>query len=132
MPLTANALAKKLGCAWVTVRRAIAKGELKAVWDSNRRAWLVEDGRELVFFQMRLAGMGDVRQQRCERMKTLWQTGKLRPRRRKVQVQVIERWKRPSVVVVGEGIMQRSHPITWREGEGVASCPVCGSSLKVQ
>jgi len=73
-----------------------------------------------------------VRRERSERMRSLWQTGKLRPRRRKVQVQVIERWKRPSVVVVGEGIMQRSHPITWREGEGVASCPVCGSSLKVQ
>ena len=131
MPLTANALAKKLGCAWVTVRRAITKGELKAVWDSDRRAWLVEDGRELTLFRARLDYLRSVRQQRRERMKVLWRTGKLRPRRRKrvvVQVQV----QRPTVVAIGQGIYERTAPIRWHGDEGSFCCPSCAAPLKVR
>jgi len=131
MALTANALAKRLNCAWATVRKAIARGELKAVFDRERRAWLIEDGRELVFFKMRLASLHATRQQRRERMQALWKLGRLKPRgRQKVAVQVV--MKRPSMVVIGEGVMQRSRPITWRESEGIASCPICGSVLKVR
>ena len=131
MALTANALAKRLNCAWATVRKAIARGELKAVFDRERRAWVIEDGRELVFFKMRLASLHATRQQRRERMQALWKLGRLKPRgRQKVAVQVV--MKRPSMVVIGEGVMQRSRPITWRESEGFASCPVCGSVLRVR
>jgi len=131
MALTANALAKRLNCAWATVRKAIARGELKAVFDRERRAWLIEDGRELVFFKMRLASLHATRQQRRERMQALWKLGRLKPRgRQKVAVQVV--MKRPSMVVIGEGVMQRSRPITWRESEGVTCCPTCGASLKVR
>jgi len=131
MALTANALAKRLNCAWATVRKAIARGELKAVFDRERRAWLIEDGRELVFFKMRLASLHATRQQRRERMQALWKLGRLKPRgRQKVAVQVV--MKRPSMVVIGEGVMQRSRPITWRESEGITSCPTCGALLKVR
>ena len=133
MALTANALAKKLGCAWVTVRRAIAKGELRAIWDSDRRAWLVEDGRELTLFSARLDYLRSVRQQRRERMKTLWRTGKLRPRKQKrFQVQVIERLKRPTIIAVGQGIYSRTAPIRWQGDEGETCCPSCAALLKVK
>ena len=133
MALTANALAKKLGCAWVTVRRAIAKGELRAIWDSDRRAWLVEDGRELTLFRARLDYLRSVRQQRRERMKTLWRTGKLRPRKpKRVQVQVAERLKRPSIVAVGQGVYLRTVGIVWRGDEGETHCPSCAVPLKVR
>jgi len=132
MALTANALAKKLGCAWKTVHRAIKRGELKAVWDGTRRAWLIEDGRELLF-RARLDYLRSVRQQRRERMKTLWQQGKLRPRKQKrVQVQVVERWKRPTVIAVGQGIYSRTAPIRWQGDEGAATCPVCASRLQIK
>jgi hypothetical protein len=130
--LSARQLAQRLGCSRSMVRKAISDGLLKAR-KVHPTLWAIEvDQHDLALFCAKLKHLKEVRRSRAERMRSLWQTGKLRPRRRKVQVQVIERWKRPSVVVVGEGIMQRSHPITWREGEGVASCPVCGSSLKVQ
>ena len=131
MALTANALAKKLGCAWVTVRRAIAKGELRAIWDSDRRAWLVEDGRELTLFSARLDYLRSVRQQRRERMKTLWRTGKLRTKRRK-RVEVVERWKRPTVIAVGQGVYTRTAPIRWQGDEGETCCPSCAALLKVK
>ena len=131
MPLTANALAKKLGCAWVTVRRAITKGELKAVWDSDRRAWLVEDGRELAFFRARLDYLRQVRQQRRERLKALWKSGRLKPRKqRKVAVQVV--MKRPTVVISGQGSFARTVGIVWQDNEGSFCCPSCAAPLKVR
>ena len=133
MAWTVNSLAQKLGCAWKTVKRAIVKGELKATWDGDRRAWLVENGRELVFFKMRLASLHATRQQRRERMQALWKLGRLKPRKpKRVQVQVVERWKRPSMVVIGEGVMQRSFPILWRGDEGETHCPSCAVPLKVR
>jgi hypothetical protein len=135
MAVTANALAKKLGCAWVTIKRAIRRGELKAVWEGERREWVVEEGRELAFFRARLDYLHRLRYERAERMRTLWQVGKLKPRKRK-QVQatvVIERLKRPSLLSVGQGIGTRTMPIIWRnDKEGETHCPSCGTALKVR
>jgi hypothetical protein len=134
MALTANALAKKLGCAWVTIKRAIKRNELPATWDSERREWLVEEGRELVFFCARLDYLRHVRRERAERMKLLWKVGRLKPRRRKqVPTVVIERLKRPSLLSVGQGIGTRTMPIVWRsDQEGESHCPACGMTLKVR
>jgi hypothetical protein len=133
MALTANQLAKKLGCAWVTVRRAIKRGELKAVWDEARREWLIEEGRELAFFRARLDYLRHLRRERAERMRLLWKIGRLRPRRRKqVPTVVVERLKRPSLISVGQGLGARTMPISWQGNEGQAACPVCGTPLKVR
>jgi len=133
MAWTVNSLAQKLGCAWRTVKRAIVKGELKAIWDSDRRAWLIEDGRELAFFRARLDYLRQVRRERSERMKALWHAGKLRPRKpKRVQVQVIERLKRPTIIAVGQGIYTRTAPIRWQGDEGETCCPSCAALLKVK
>jgi hypothetical protein len=133
MALTANALAKKLGCAWVTIKRAIRRGELKGVWDEARREWRIEEGRELSFFRARLDYLRHVRRERAERMRTLWQVGKLRPRRkRQVQTVIVERLKRPSLLSVGLGLGTRTMPIGWQGNEGQAACPVCGTALKIR
>jgi hypothetical protein len=134
MAVTANALAKKLGCAWVTVRRAIKRGELNATWDSERREWLIEEGRELVFFLARLNYLRHLRCERAERMKLLWKVGGLKPRRRKqVPTVIVERLKRPSLLSVGQGIGTRTMPIVWRDDrEGESACPACGMTLKVR
>jgi hypothetical protein len=134
MALTANQLAKKLGCAWVTVKRAIKRNELPATWDSERREWLIEEGRELVFFCARLDYLRHVRRERAERMRLLWKIGRLRPRRRRqVQAVIVERWKRPLWLAVGQGIGTRTSPIVWRsDQEGESHCPSCGTALKVR
>jgi hypothetical protein len=132
--LTANALAKKLGCAWKTIQRAIKRGELPATWDEARREWLIEEGRELAFFRARLDYLRRVRCERAERMRTLWQVGKLRPRRkRQAQTVVVERLKRPSWLAVGQGLGTRTAPIVWRgDKEGESHCPSCGTALKIR
>jgi hypothetical protein len=134
MALTANQLARRLNCAWITIKRAIKRGELKAVWDSARREWVIEEGRELAFFRAKLEHWKEVRRFRSSLMKTLWQTGRLRPRRRKqVQTIVVERLKRPSLLLVGQGIGTRTMPIVWRDDrEGESHCPSCGAALKVR
>ena len=133
MALTANALARRLNCAWVTVRRAIKRGELKAVWDEARREWVIEEGRELAFFRARLDYLRRVRCERAERMRTLWQIGKLRPRRRKqVPTVVVERLKRPLMVTVGQGATARTVSIVWQGDEGQAACPCCASPLRIR
>jgi hypothetical protein len=133
MALTANALAKKLGCAWVTVRRAIQRGELKAVWDKERREWLIESERDIALFRARLEYLKEVRRFRSLLMKTLWQTGRLKPRRQKqVPTVVVERLKRPSLISVGQGLGTRTMPIGWQGNEGQAACPVCGTALKIR
>jgi IS30 family transposase len=133
MALTANALAKKLGCAWKTIQRAIQRGELKAVWDEARREWRIEEGRELAFFRARLDYLRHLRCERAERMKWLWKVGRLCPRRRKqVPTVVVERLKRPSWLAIGQGIGTRTAPIVWRSAqEGESHCPACGMALKV-
>jgi hypothetical protein len=134
MALTANALAKKLGCAWKTIKRAIQRGELRATWDDERREWRIEEGRELVFFCARLDYLRHARRERSERMRLLWKIGRLRPRRRKqVPIVVVERLKRPSWLAVGQGIGARTAPIVWRsDQEGESHCPSCGTALKVR
>jgi len=133
MALTANQLAKKLGCAWVTIKRAIKRGELKAVWDGERREWLIEEGRELVFFCARLDYLRHVRRERSERMRLLWKVGRLRPRRRKqVPTVVVERLRKPLTVTVGQGATARTVGIVWQGDEGLAACPCCASPLKIR
>jgi hypothetical protein len=133
MALTANALAKKLGCAWKTIQRAIKRGELRAVWDEARREWLIEEGRELTFFRAKLEHWKEVRRERAERMKLLWKVGRLRPRRRKqVPTVVVERLRRPSWLAVGQGLGTRTAPISWQGNEGQAACPICGTALKIR
>jgi len=133
MALTANQLARRLNCAWMTVKRAIKRNELPATWDSERREWLIEEGRELVFFCARLDYLRHVRRERAERMRLLWKIGRLRPRRRKqVPTVVVERLKRPSLISVGQGLGTRTMPIDWQGNEGQAACPVCGTALKIR
>jgi hypothetical protein len=133
MALTANALARRLNCAWVTVKRAIRRGELKATWDSERREWLIEEGRELAFFRARLDYLRHLRRERAERMKLLWKVGRLTPRRRKqVPTVVVERLKRPLMVTIGQGLGTRTAPISWQGNEGQAACPSCGMVLKIR
>jgi hypothetical protein len=133
MAVTANALAKKLGCAWVTIKRAIRRGELKGVWDEARREWLIEEGRELAFFRARLDYLRHLRRERAERMKWLWKVGRLRSRKRKqVPTVVVERLKRPSWLAVGQGLGTRTAPIVWRDREGESHCPICGTALKIR
>jgi len=89
--------------------------------------------RALSLLQARLDYLRSVRHQRRERMKTLWRTGKLRPRKQKrFQVQVIERLKRPTIIAVGQGIYSRTAPIYWQGDEGETCCPSCAALLKVK
>ena len=134
MALTANQLARRLNCAWMTVKRAIKRNELPATWDSERREWLIEEGRELVFFCARLDYLRHVRRERAERMRLLWKIGRLRPRRRKqVPTVIVERLKRPSWLAVGQGLGTRTAPIVWRDDrEGESHCPSCGMALKIR
>jgi hypothetical protein len=133
MALTANQLARRLNCAWVTVKRAIKRNELPATWESERREWLIEEGRELVFFCARLDYLRHVRRERSERMRLLWKIGRLRPRRRKqVPTVVVERLKRPLTVTVGQGLGTRTAPISWQGNEGQAVCPICASLLRIR
>jgi excisionase family DNA binding protein len=133
MALTANQLARRLNCSWTTVKRAIKRGELKAVWDSERREWLIEEGGELAFFRAKLEHWKEVRRFRSSLMKTLWQTGRLKPRKRKqVPTIIVERLKRPLMITIGQGLGTRTAPISWQGNEGQAACPVCGTALKIR
>jgi len=132
MAWTADALAKALKCSWQTVRRAIAKGELKASWDASRRVWAIDDEFELVQFRARLEYLSKVRRERAERMKALWRSGKLKPRRKRVNTVVVERLKRPTIVAVGQGAYSRTVGIVWQGDEGLFCCPSCAAPLKVR
>jgi hypothetical protein len=133
MAVTANALAKKLGCSWKTIKRAIKRGELKATWDGGRREWLIEEGRELAFFRARLDYLRRLRRERAERMRSLWQVGKLKPRqRRQVQTVIMERLRKPLTVTVGQGAGARTVGIVWQGNEGQAACPSCAMPLKIR
>jgi len=131
--LPVRQLARQLGCSRETVRRAIADGLLKAR-KVHAKLWAIEaDQRDLLFFKARLEHLAEVRRFRSSLMKTLWQVGKLKPRRRKqVPIVVVERLKRPSLLSVGQGIGTRTMPIVWRENEGEGHCPACGIALKVR
>jgi excisionase family DNA binding protein len=133
--LSVRQLAQQLGCSRETIRKAITSGMLKAR-KVHAKLWAIEaDQRDLLFFKARLEHLAEVRRFRSLLMKTLWQVGKLRPRRQRKQVQtiVVERLKRPSLLSVGQGIGTRTMPIVWRDDrEGESACPACGMTLKVR
>jgi len=133
--LSVRQLARQLGCSRETVRKAIADGTLKAK-KVHAKLWTIEaDQRDLLFFKARLEHLSEVRRFRSSLMKTLWRTGRLRPRQQRKQVQTVavERLKRPSFLFVGQGIGARTMPIVWRnDQEGESHCPSCGAALKVR
>jgi excisionase family DNA binding protein len=133
--LSVRQLARQLGCSRETVRKAIVSGALKAN-KVHAKLWAIEaDQRDLVFFKARLEHLAEVRRFRSSLMKTLWQTGRLRPRKRKqVPTVVVECPKRrPSWLAVGQGLGTRTMPIIWRsDQEGESHCPTCGTALKVR
>jgi excisionase family DNA binding protein len=134
--LSVRQLAQQLGCSRETIRKAIADGTLKAR-KVHAKLWAIEvDQRDLLVFKARLEHLAEVRRFRSLLMRTLWQVGKLKPRReRQVQTVVVERLrlKRPSLLSVGQGIGTRTMPIVWRsDQEGESHCPACGMTLKVR
>jgi len=131
--LSVRQLARQLGCSREMVRKALVNGTLKAR-KVHAKLWAIEtDQHDLAFFKARLEHLKEVRRHRSLLMKTLWEIGKLRPRRRKqVPTVVVERLKRPSLISVGQGLGARTMPISWQGNEGLAACPVCGTALKVR
>jgi hypothetical protein len=116
------------------VRKAIVSGALKAN-KVHAKLWAIEaDQRDLTLFKARLEYLKEVRCFRSLLMKTLWQIGKLRPRRQRKQVPivVIERLKRPLMVTVGQGATARTVGIVWQGDEGQAACPCCASLLRIR
>jgi len=131
--LSVRQLARQLGCSRETVRKAIANGTLKAR-KVHARLWAIEaDQRDLLFFKARLEHLAEVRRFRSLLMKTLWQTGRLKPKKRKrVPVVVVERLKRPLTVTVGQGATARTVGIVWQGDEGQAACPCCAMPLRIR
>jgi len=131
--LSVRQLARQLGCSHETVRKAIINGLLRGQ-KVHARLWAIEaDQRDLLVFKARLEHLAQIRKFRSSLMRTLWQTGRLKPRRRKqVPTVVVERLKRPSLLLVGQGIGTRTAPIIWRDQEGESHCPSCGTALKVR
>jgi excisionase family DNA binding protein len=132
--LSVRQLARQLGCSRETVRKAIADGTLKAR-KVHAKLWAIEaDQRDLLVFKARLEHLSQIRKFRSSLMRTLWQTGRLKPRRRKqVQTVVVERLKRPSWLAVGQGLGTRTAPIVWRsDQEGESHCPTCGAVLRIR
>jgi excisionase family DNA binding protein len=132
--LSVRQLARQLGCSRETVRKAIVSGALKAN-KVHAKLWAIEaDQRDLTLFKARLEYLKEVRCFRSLLMKTLWQIGKLRPRRQRKQVPivVIERLKRPLMVTVGQGATARTVGIVWQGDEGQAACPCCASLLRIR
>jgi len=132
--LSVRQLAQQLGCSRETVRKAIANGTLKAR-KVHAKLWVVEvNQRDLLFFKARLEHLAEVRRFRSSLMKTLWQVGKLKPRkRRQVQTVIAKRLKRPSWLAVGQGLGTRTAPIVWRsDQEGESHCPTCGAVLRIR
>jgi len=132
--LSVRQLARQLGCSRETVRKAIADGLLKAR-KVHAKLWAIEaDQRDLVVVKARLEHLSEVRRFRSSLMKTLWQVGKLKPRkRRQVQTVIAKRLKRPSWLAVGQGLGTRTAPIVWRsDQEGESHCPTCGAVLRIR
>jgi len=129
--LSVRQLAQRLGCSRSMVRKAINDGLLKAR-KVHPTLWAIEvDQRDLAVFCAKLEHLKKVRRERSERMRLLWRTGKLRPKRRK-RVEVVERLKRPTVIAVGQGVYTRTVGIVWRDDEGETHCPCCSAMLKVK
>jgi len=130
--LSVRKLALQLNCSRETVQRAIARGLLKAR-KVHAKLWAIEaDQRDLLVFKARLEYLSQIRKFRASLMRTLWQTGRLRPRKQ-VQTVVGERLKRPLTIAVGQGLGTRTMPIVWRsDQEGESHCPTCGAVLRIR
>jgi hypothetical protein len=100
----------------------------------HAKLWAIEaDQRDLLFFKARLEHLAEVRRFRSSLMKTLWQAGRLKPRRRKqVPVVIVEQWRKPMTITVGEGVAKRTVGIIWQGNEGQAACPCCASLLRIR
>jgi hypothetical protein len=122
-----------LGCSRETIRKAIADGTLKAR-KVHAKLWAIEaDQRDLLVFKARLEYLSQIRKFRASLMRTLWQTGRLKPRRRKqVQTVVVERQRKPLTVTVGQGTTARTVGIVWQGSEGLTACPCCASPLRIR
>jgi excisionase family DNA binding protein len=131
--LSVRQLAQQLGCSRETIRKAIADGTLKAR-KVHAKLWAIEaDQRDLLVFKARLEYLSQIRKFRSSLMRTLWQTGRLKPRRRKqVQTVVVERQRKPLTVTVGQGATARTVGIVWEGGEGRTACPCCASPLRIR
>jgi hypothetical protein len=131
--LSVRQLARQLGCSREMVRKAVVNGTLKAR-KVHAKLWAIEaDQRDLLVFKARLAHLAGVRRFRSSLMKTLWQVGKLKPRRQKqVQMVTMERLKRPLTITIGQGVTKRTVGIVWQGDEGQAACPCCASLLRIR
>jgi excisionase family DNA binding protein len=131
--LSVRQLAQQLGCSRETVQRAIARGLLKAQ-KVHAKLWAIKaDQRDLLVFKARLEHLSQIRKFRSSLMRTLWQTGRLKPRRRKqVQTVVVERQRKPLTVTVGQGATARTVGIVWQGDEGQAACPSCAMPLRIR
>jgi len=134
--LSIRQLAQQLGCSRETVRKAIINGLLRGQ-KVHAKLWAIEaDQRDLLVFKARLEYLSQIRKFRSSLMRTLWQTGRLKPRRkRQVQMVIIERLrlKRPLTIAMGQGLGTRTAPVIWRDDkEGESHCPACGTALKVR
>jgi excisionase family DNA binding protein len=131
--LSVRQLARQLGCSRETIRKAIADGTLKAR-KVHAKLWAIEaDQRDLLVFKARLEYLSQIRKFRASLMRTLWQTGRLKPRRRKqVQTVVVERQRKPLTVTVGQGATARTVGIVWQGDEGLAACPSCAMPLRIR
>ena len=126
--LSVRQLAKQVGCCRKTIMKAIADGTLKAK-KVHAKLWAIEaDQRDLLFFKAQLEHLSEVRRFRSLLMKTLWQSGKLRVRRR--------RMGQPERVVVlrpkALAAERVQSPIFFRnEHEAEGYCPHCRAHLRI-
>lgn len=128
--LSVRQLAQQLGCSRETIRKAITSGMLKAR-KVHERLWAIEvDQRDLLFFKAQLEHLSEVRRFRSLLMKTLWQSGKLRARRRRMGQLVTK-----SVVVLRPKALAAERvqsPIFFRnEHEAEGYCPHCRAHLRI-
>jgi excisionase family DNA binding protein len=128
--LSVRQLARQLGCSRETVRKAIADGTLKAK-KVHAKLWAIEaDQRDLVFFKARLEHLSEVRCFRSLLMRALWQSGKLRARRRRMGQPVTK-----SVVILRPKALAAERvqsPIFFRnEHEAEGYCPHCRAHLRI-
>jgi len=128
--LSVRQLARQMGCCRKTIMRAIADGTLKAR-KVHARLWAIEaDQRDLLVFKARLEHLAPIRKFRSSLMRTLWQSGKLRGRRRRMGQPVTK-----SVVILRPKALAAERvqsPIFFRnEHEAEGYCPHCRAHLRI-
>ncbi len=120
--LTARQAAELLRCSQQAILRACHQGLLDAI--RTPYAWLIRR-ESLAQLAQRLAKLEVVRRSRSERMRRLWQQGRLRRARPKSTKQVVIIERRPKFIVVGQGVYERTMPVVGNQ----THCPSCGSLL---